>query len=142
MKDAELYSGIVDPRKQAEHEAWLEQMYGSEVCERIEVSRRKMENLSPVEKDAMMSDLKDLEQQFAQKMLEGVPPESRSLDALIERHRAWVASSWGRECPPAYYAGLADIYEHPDFTARYEAIERGLSEYLCKAMRSWASRQG
>jgi DNA-binding transcriptional MerR regulator len=142
MKDAELYSGIVDPRKQAEHEAWLEQKYGPEVGEHTEASRHKMENLSAAEKDAMMSDLKDIKQQFAQTMRAGVPPESRSLDALIDRHRAWVAASWGRECPPAYYAGLADIYEHPDFTARYEAIEQGLAEYLCKAMRSWATRQG
>lgn len=137
-----LRFAAIDPRKQAEHEAWLEQKYGPEVGEHIEASRRKMQNLSAAEKDAMMSDLKDIEQQFAQTMRAGVPPESRSLDALIDRHRAWVAASWGRECPPAYYAGLADIYEHPDFTARYEAIERGLAEYLCKAMRSWATRQG
>jgi MerR family transcriptional regulator, thiopeptide resistance regulator len=141
MKDAELYSGIVDPKKQAEYEAWLEQKYGPEIRERMETSRRKMESLSQAEKDAMMSQLKDIEQQLAKALRDGVPPEARSLDPLIERHRAWVALSWDGECLPARYAALADNYEHPDFKARYEAIERGFSDYFCKAMRSWASRQ-
>lgn len=141
MKDAELYSGIVDPKKQAEHEAWLEQKYGPEVREHIETSRRKMGNLNPAERNAMMSELKNIEQQLAKALRDGVPPEALSLDPLIERHRAWVASSWGRDCPPAAYAGLADNYEHPGFKARYEAIEKGFSEYLCAAMRSWAKLQ-
>lgn len=141
MKDTELYSGMVDPTKQAEYEAWLEQKYGPEIREGIETSRRKMESLSQAEKDAMMSELKDIEQQLAKALRDGVPPEARSLDPLIEQHRAWVASSWGRECPPATYAALADNYEHPDFKTRYEAIEKGFSEYLCTAMRSWARRQ-
>ncbi|MEC3863394.1 MerR family transcriptional regulator [Mesobacterium sp. TK19101] len=141
MKDAELYSGIVDPKKQAEYEAWLEKKYGPEIGKHIETSRRKMENLSPAERDAMMSELKDIEQQFAKALRDGVPPEAQSLDPLIERHRAWVASSWGRDCPPTAYSGLADNYEHPDFVARYEAIEEGFSRYLCAAMRSWAKRQ-
>lgn len=141
MKDAELYSGIVDPKKQAEHEAWLEQKYGPEVGAHIETSRRKMEALLPSEREAMMSELKDIERQLAKALLDGMPPEARSLDPLIERHRDWVASSWGRECLLEAYAGLADIYEHPDFKARYEAIEKGFSTYLCAAMRSWAKRQ-
>lgn len=141
MKDAELYFGIVDPTKQAEYEAWLEQKYGPEIEEHIEANRRKMENLSPAERDAMMSELKDIEQQLAKALRDGVPPEARSLDSLIERHRVWVASSWSRDCPPAAYAGLADAYAHSEFRARYESIERGFSDYLCTAMRSWAKRQ-
>ena len=60
---------------------------------------------------------------------------------MIERHRAWVARSWRKDCTPEAYAGLADIYEHPDFQARYEAIEPGFATYLTSAMRSWAKRQ-
>jgi DNA-binding transcriptional MerR regulator len=142
MKAAELYSGIVDPEKQAEHKAWLEQKYGPEIGEHIQTSRRKMGSLSPVERDAMMVELRDIEQQLAKALRDGVPPEARSLDPLIERHRAWVASSWDRDCPPVIYAGLADIYEHPDFKARYESMETGFSDYLCTAMRNWAKRQG
>lgn len=141
MTDAELYSGIVDPEKQAEHEAWLERKYGPEIGERIETSRRKMRSLTPAEREAAMSELNDIERLLAKAQRDGAPPEARSLDPLIERHRAWVSSNWGRDCPPAAYAGLADNYAHPDFKARYEAIAPGFSDYLCAAMRSWAKRQ-
>jgi DNA-binding transcriptional MerR regulator len=141
MKDADLYSGIVDPKKQAEYEDWLEQNYGPEIGAKIHASRRKMESLSSAEREAMMSELKDIEQALAKALRDGVPSEAPSLDPLIERHRTWVASTWGRGCPPAAYAALADTYEHPDFKARYETIEKGFSEYLCTAMRSWGERQ-
>ena len=88
-----------------------------------------------------MTELAAIEQALAESMRRGIPPQAAALDALIERHRAWVASTWGKECPPDAYAGLADNYEHPDFKARYEAVGKGFSEYLCTAMRSWAKRQ-
>lgn len=59
---------------------------------------------------------------------------------MIERHRRWVEASWGRECGPEAYAGLADMYLHPDFRARYEAIETGFADYLVAAMKDWAQR--
>jgi hypothetical protein len=31
--------------------------------------------------------------------------------------------------------------DHPDFRARYEAVQPGLSEYLAGAMRSFAERE-
>lgn len=141
MKNEDLYSGIVDPHKQAEYEAWLEQKYGPEVVERIEASRTAMASLSQAEVDARMSELHDVEQGLAAAMRDGVEPSSPALEPLIERHRAWVGASWGAPCPPSAYGGLADVYEHPDFQARYEKIERGFAEYLCAAMRSWARRQ-
>jgi MerR family transcriptional regulator, thiopeptide resistance regulator len=88
-----------------------------------------------------MSELKDIEQQLAKALRDGVRSDARSLDPLIERHRAWVASAWDSECPLAIYAALADTYQHPDFRARYEVIEEGFTDYLCNAMRHWASRQ-
>lgn len=141
MKDVDLYSGLVDPQKQAEQETWLKQKYGADVEKDILASRRKMENLSANERDAMMSELKEIEQSLAQSMRDGMPPEARSLDDLIERHRAWVGAAWGRACSPAAYAGLADVYEHQDFEARYETLEKGFGTYLRTAMRSWAKRQ-
>lgn len=141
MKDEDLYSGIVDPRKQAEYETWLEEKYGPEVREKIETSRAAMAKLSQAEIDARMSELKEVEQGLAQAMRDGVEPSSPALDPLIERHRAWVGASWGAPCPPSAYAGLADVYEHPDFQSRYETIESGFADYLCAAMRSWAQRQ-
>ena len=141
MKAADLYSGIVDPQKQAEYEAWLERKYGPGMRDQIETSRAAMANVSQAEIDARLAELKDVEQGLAQAMRDGVEANSSALDPLIERHRAWVGASWGASCPPAAYAGLADIYQHPDFQARYESIEKGFADYLCTAMRSWAQRQ-
>ena len=142
MQDAELYSGIVDPKKQAEYEAWLEQRHGPVIRDHIAVSRRKMENLTPAEREAMMAELRDIEQQLAQALRDGVPPEAQSLDPLIARHFAWVQQSWGQPAPIAAYAGLGDTYlAHPDFVARYEAIAPGFASFLRTAMQSWAKRQ-
>ena len=141
MKDADLYSGIVSPEKQAEYEAWLVERYGADMQSEIDSSRKAIADLSDAEQAAMMEELRQVEDGLAEGLRRGLPPQATALDPMIERHRAWVASAWGRDCPPEAYAGLADVYEHPDFRARYEAIESGFADYLIAAMRSWARRQ-
>jgi len=72
----------------------------------------------------------------------GVDPDSDVVDQLIDRHRAWVAMMWDRPCSPASYSGLADLYlAHPDFVARYEAMEKGFAEYLAGAMKLHAEQR-
>lgn len=142
MKDAELYSGIVDPKKQAEYEAWTEETCGPEIKDHIETSRKRMERLTSAERGAMMAELKDIEAGLATELRKGTQPQARALDPLIERHFAWVKSSWGQDAPVSSYAGLADAYlAHPDFVARYERVEPGFAGFLATAMRSWAARQ-
>jgi len=141
MKDKDLYSSIVDPQKQAEYEAWLIERHGPEMKTSIEVSRKAMAAMTDEERAAAMRELEAVEQGLAEGLRRGLPPQATSLDPLIERHRAWVGSAWGRECTAEAYAGLADIYEHPDFRARYETIEKGFADYLTTAMRAWARRQ-
>jgi DNA-binding transcriptional MerR regulator len=141
MKDADLYSGVVSPEKQAEYEAWLIDRYGGAMEAQIERSRKAMSDMSKDEMMAAMQELEAVEQGLAEGLRRGIPPQAASLDPMIERHRAWVGQSWGRDCSPAAYAGLADIYEHPDFRARYDAIAPGFADYLTTAMRSWAKRQ-
>ena len=49
--------------------------------------------------------------------------------------------SWRRAPEPAAYVGLGRLYlEHPDFRARYEGRQAGLTEYLAEAMRLFAQR--
>ena len=141
MKDADLYSGVVSPEKQAAYEQWLIDRYGNDMEVQIERSRKAMSEMGKDEMAAMMRELEVVEQGLAEGLRRGIPPQAASLDPMIERHRAWVARSWGRDCAPAAYAGLADIYEHPDFRARYEAIAPGFADYLITAMKSWAKRQ-
>ncbi len=142
MKDADLYSAVVSPEKQAAYEQWLIDRYGGDMEAQIERSRKAMSDMSQDEMAAAMKELEAVEQGLAEGLRRGIPPQAASLDPMIERHRTWVARSWSRECTPAAYAELADIYEHPDFRARYEAIEPGFADYLVTAMRSWARRQG
>jgi DNA-binding transcriptional MerR regulator len=142
MKDADLYTGIVDPQKQAEYEGWLERRHGPGIRDDIATGRRHMERLSPAERDATMAELAAIEQALAAAMRDGSAPDAPSLDPLIARHFAWVTSRWGHDAPADAYAGLADTYlAHPDFVARYERIAPGFAEFLAAAMRSWAARQ-
>lgn len=142
MQDAELYSGIVDPKKQKEYEAWLVDKYGPEMEDHIESSNRQMAKLTKSEREARMAELADIEQSLAAAFGDGVLPEAHSLDPLVKRHFEWVKASWGKEASISSYAGLADIYlSHPDFVARYEHIRAGFAEFLAAAMRNWARRQ-
>ena len=140
MKDADLYSGVVSPEKQAEYEHWLIERYGTDMEVQIERSHGAMAGVGKNTIAASMKELEAIEQGLAEGLRRGIPPQSTSLDTMIDRHRAWVSRSWGRECSAQAYAGLADIYEHPDFRARYESIEAGFADYLMAAMRSWARR--
>src|SRR5690606_19698841 len=138
--DADLYKGI-SPEKQAEYEAWLIETYGGDMPERIKKSRKKWSQLTEAEQQALQDDLKDLEQGLAEGLRRGVPRESAALEPQLEKHRAWVSHMWDRPCPPEAYAGLADLYlSHPDFIARYEAIEAGFADYLAGAMKSYSRR--
>lgn len=141
MKNADLYRGIA-PEKQAEYEAWLIDTYGGDMEERIAVGRRKYAELGETEKQKLQDELYQLEQGLAEGLRRGLPLGSPSLDPLLSRHRDWVAFMWGRPCAPEAYAGLADLYlSHPDFIARYEAIEPGFAEYLAGSMKVFAPRQ-
>ncbi|WP_034157509.1 MerR family transcriptional regulator [Sphingomonas sp. ERG5] len=141
MTDAELYSGVVSPEKQAEYGSWLVERYGSGVTPHIEASRTAMADQTEAARAASMKALESIETALADALRHGVSPQAATLDPLIERHRAWVGSSWGREATPPAYAELADVYEHADFRARYESIEPGFADYLMTAIRSWATRQ-
>lgn len=143
MKDHDLYSGVVSPQKQAEYEAWLIERHGENVRAEIDANKIKTQSMPSDELVGLMQELKQIEDALAEAMREGAPPQARSLDPLIVRHRDWVAATWSKPCAPGAYANLADLYEsHPDFVARYETIAKGFGAWLPAAMRAWARRQG
>lgn len=140
MSNADLYKGF-SAEKQASYEAWLIEKYGEPMREDIARSRKAWAKMSKTEQEALGKELQEVEQALAGAQRNGLDPSSPGVDALIRRHRAWVATMWGTDCPPARYAGLADLYlSHPDFVARYESIEKGFTEYLTTAMKSHAKR--
>lgn len=142
MQDAQLYTGIVDPQKQAEYEKWLVDTYGPDMAGRIEESRAAMAAQPEGAMQAAMADLRPIEQGLAEAMRRGAAPQDPGNDALVAAHRDWVARMWGRPCEADAYAGLADMYlAHPDFAARFEAIAPGFTQWFTTAMKAWAGRQ-
>lgn len=142
MNESDMYSGIVDPKKQADYEAWLERQYGPDISDQFKGGQRKMASLDQHARAAAMSELLGIEQGIAQAMRDGTPHQAQLLDPLIIRHFAWVQESWGADASLKAYAGLAEIYTaHPDFVSRYEQIEPGFAEYFSNAIKSWVSRQ-
>jgi MerR family transcriptional regulator, thiopeptide resistance regulator len=145
MANADLYKGF-SAEKQAGYEAWLIEQYGEPLREGIAHAKQSMAKMSAAEQKEFMEaqgrELQQLESALAGAMASGVDPASDGVDALISRHRAWVAAMWAKPCEPQAYAGLADLYlAHPDFVARYERIGAGFAEYLSRAMKLHASRR-
>ena len=142
MTATDLYKGF-SAEKQASYEAWLIERYGEPMRESIAHSKKSFAKMSAAEQQALTAQSEEVGQSLANALRQGVRPSSKALDGLLERHRAWVAAMWGKPCPPEAYAGLADLYlAHPDFVARYEAIEPGFAEYLAHAMKRYAQRIG
>jgi DNA-binding transcriptional MerR regulator len=135
MKNSELYQGL-RPEKQREHEAWLVGRYGARMQAEIERTKAHLGGAPAADR---MQELHDVEQALAERMREGAAPAAAEVRPLVERHRAWVASMWGRECTPEAHAGLAGLYEaHPEFRQRYETIARGFTGWLAAAIRAAA----
>lgn len=140
MDDKALYKGF-SPEKQAEYEAWLIARYGQAVGQEITDAWMKStaEVKTQADADAIHAKLQSLERAFAAAMAAGTPASSEAAQALVAQHHAFIGRFWspGREG----YEGLAQLYlDHPDFTARYEAVSPGLTEYLTTAMRIYAAR--
>jgi MerR family transcriptional regulator, thiopeptide resistance regulator len=146
VANASLYAGF-SSEKQAGYEAWLIERYGEPMSAGIERASKAYARLSPTEQKAFKEtrgkELREVEQALAEALRNGIDPGSDAVDLLIARHRAWVASMWGRPCSPKSYAGLADLYlEHPDFVSRYERIETHFTQYLTSAMKLHARKRG
>ena len=140
MRNADLYKGI-SPEKQAEYEAWLIEKYGGDLPQHIETARKKHAAMTDAERARLQDELIEVETAWAEAMKNGVPADSRALDPLLKRHRAWVSVMWDRPCPPGAYHGLADLHlSHPDFVGRYESIAPGFSDYHADSMKAYAAR--
>jgi len=140
MKHAGLFKGFA-PEQQAEYERWLVERHGDGMRERIDLSKRRFDELTDAQKQQLQDELADVETELAEACRRDLPPDALVLAPVLERHRAWVATMWGRPCPQAGYGGLGEMYlAHPDFRARFEAIEPGFTEYLAEAMKAHAAR--
>lgn len=134
MKIDELYRGFA-PEKQREYEAWLKERFGRDAD--ISDSRTRWEQHGT----AMMQALRPIEAELVELHSRQISPDDIAAAPALERHRAWISESWGRDCSLSAYAGLADVYEHEDFRARFETLKPGFSDWLIAAMRAHTQRQ-
>jgi MerR family transcriptional regulator, thiopeptide resistance regulator len=140
MTDTDLCEGL-SPAKQAEYEQWLIQRKGSAMRARIHHSKRQLSKLSPTERAGRQQQLADIEAALADCCRQRLGFDAPAVTAELARHRNCVASRWDRPFRPQAYAALADLYlAHPDFRARYEGLQAGLTDYLAGAMKACAAR--
>jgi DNA-binding transcriptional MerR regulator len=128
MDDRELYKGF-SPEKQAEYEAWLIDRYCGDMRAQIDQGKA---NLNSLGKDGIAEHMAEGEAAgaaLAEAFNAGAAAEDSVNDPLLARHHAWIAAMWNRACPPAAYAGLADLYlEHPDFRANLDKGGEGFTD--------------
>jgi DNA-binding transcriptional MerR regulator len=77
---------------------------------------------------------------FAEAIRSGEPAAGQVAMDLAEAHRQHI-SRWFYDCDHQMHRGLADIYvSDPRFTAAYDGIEPGFSQYVHDAMYANAAR--
>lgn len=140
MTPAQLFEGLDSPQ-QREYEEWLVANGGPGMRDSIDASRAHLGRQDAAVLKDRMGELEEIEAALAAEQRAGVAADAPSLAPLVERHRRWVAFMWGRDCPPAAHAGLAELYlQHPDFVTRYESRQPGFARFLAEAMRANAAR--
>lgn len=137
MDDKQLYMGFA-PEKQAEHEAWLTDRYeGAGAL--IDGSRVKMSRWGKGDYASLQAEIASIETAMVDALRSGLPADSAAILALMERHHAMVARTWPQPPTREAFISLGRMYaEHPDFTARYEALAPGLTEYMGAAIAAYA----
>ncbi len=141
MMDEDLYKGFA-PEKQAEYEAELIERFGEGVRAKIEESKAALKTWSKADWERSGREHAEVEAGLGRALAEGLPADSEAVQSLVRRHHAWVGRMWNRSPTGEAYAGLGQMYvDHPDFHARYEAVQPGLAEYMAGAMRTFAERE-
>jgi DNA-binding transcriptional MerR regulator len=141
MKDEDLYKGFA-PEKQAQYEAELVERFGEGARASIEESKKVVGKWSKADWERTSREYGEVEARMGKALADGLPADSAEVRALIRRHHGWVATMWNRTPSAQAYIGLGQMYvDHPDFHARYEAVQPGLAEYLATAMRSFAEAE-
>jgi DNA-binding transcriptional MerR regulator len=141
MEDKTLFEGF-SPEKQARHETELVERYGDGMAETIAHSKAGMKSWGKTDWDGFKQEGVATEHDMAKALSQGLPADSDAVATIMRRHWAWIAKSWNREPTPEAFTGLGQLYlDNPEFTARYEAIAPGLTDYLAEAMRVFAERR-
>jgi DNA-binding transcriptional MerR regulator len=138
MRDAEMYDGF-DPKKQQEHEKYMLDS-GILTQKDIDDSWQNVSHWSKENWEQFKQDGEQLNQDFAKMLRNNFKPESKEVQALVQRHYHWVKNFWTPT--KESYNGLAQMYlDHPDYRLFYNRYEPNLVEYLVEAMRIFSDHE-
>jgi DNA-binding transcriptional MerR regulator len=127
LTDQELYAGFT-PEKIASMKAEARARWGTGV---VEDSERKVRGMSRERWAAVQAEGGAISLDMA--ALRDRDPADAAVQAVVERHRAWIEIFWTPDAQS--YRGLGRAYaEHPEFRAFYEKVAPGLADFLCRAI--------
>lgn len=132
LTDEELYEGF--PKETVER--WKREAkakYGAA----YEESDRKARSMSKDEAKAVFAEGGELERRWADLARSGAPHDGEAAMELAAAWRDHMSRFW--EPGAEAFAGLGRMYcENEEFRARYEAMQKGLAEFMRDAMAAFA----
>jgi len=123
LTDDQLYEGF-SKEEIEEYKREARQRYGEE---RVEGTERRVRQLSAAQWKAVQEEGGNIAQELSERM--GEPVDSPAVQALIDRHHAWIENFY--PAPAEVYAGLGSLYTQDErFRAFYDKYQEGLAEFL------------
>jgi DNA-binding transcriptional MerR regulator len=137
MESEEMFAGF-DPARQEAYERELVEDWGVS-REAIATSRSAVRSLGPDGIAANEEQRAAVERALVALAEGGAAPDAeRVLDVLVG-HWELTGRYWGRPPSAEAYAGLGAMYvAHPDFRARYDAMQPGFAEWMSRAVAAYA----
>jgi DNA-binding transcriptional MerR regulator len=127
--------GDFDP---AQYEAEVEQRWGD--TEAYEESGRRTRRYTRQDWARFKAESEDVTLAVAALLDGGIAPDDPRATDAAERHRLLI-DTWFYPCPHEMHEQLGRMYvADPRFTATYEMIRPGLTQYLCDAIAANAAR--
>ncbi|MBG0831798.1 MerR family transcriptional regulator [Planomonospora sp. ID67723] len=121
-----------------DHEQEAEERWGG--TEAFEQSRRRMAKMTKDDWARFTAEAARTTEAFAEAFTGGLPADSERAMELAEEHRAHI-TRWCYDCSYEIHRGLGDMYvADPRFTANYEPLTAGLTQYIRDAIHANADR--
>jgi DNA-binding transcriptional MerR regulator len=135
MTQTQYFKGFSD-EQQAEYEKEAAQKWDPEM---VHESNRRYNNLSQIEKDALLAKEERITLGIRDAMPKGVAdPE---VQALIGEKQQYI--NFFYDCTDEILLGLGKMYvEDPRFKANYDRIQTGLAEFIYEAIKVYCAKRG
>ena len=136
MPAEDLFDGLEEKSKQ--WEADLVARYGEEVRAGFTESRRRTRGWTRQDYLRVAEETARIEARLLDLLRSGAAPDDAEVFDALDEHHAGITRFWTPD--RASYAGLGQLYvDHPDFRARYDAMDPRLAEFLRDAMAAYAA---